>query len=451
MDKYSRTSIIISPTRIIVSGFIFLIITGSVLLTLPFCTKDNTISFIDALFTATSASCVTGLSIYDTYTKFTFIGQLIILIMIQIGGLGLVSFTTFFSIITRKKLGFKALRIACYASGADNVSTIKNLYKSTFKIVFLCEVIGTIALLPIFVINFGFLNGLWFSIFTSISAFCNAGFELMGVVQPYSSLSLLYGNLWVNIVITSLIICGGLGFVVWNEILIYYKTKELSFNSKIILLFTFIFVVIGTVNFLIFEYNNPLTIGNMKPYQKILCSFFQSVTCRTAGFSTINQSQLNVYSKLFSCFLMFTGCAPTGTGGGIKITTFAVVIITVSSILKGKTQAVFLNHKIQPYTVYKAITVVVISLSIVLFNFFILYSTSSYSSIDCLYESISAFSTTGLSVGISTNMNLISKLSTSLCMFLGRVGPISIAISLYKNYHDFYNCEIYPDGKIIVG
>lgn len=451
MENYSIKNVIVSPTRIIVSGFIFLIIGGSLFLCLPICTKDGYIPFIDAFFTATSASCVTGLSVYDTYSKFTFIGQLAILIMIQTGGLGLVSFTTFFSILYQKKLGFKALRIACFASGVDDVSTIKNLYKSTFKVVFFCESLGAIALFPAFIYKFGFLNGIWISLFTSISAFCNAGFDLCGLISPSSSLSLFYSNIWVNSIITALIICGGLGFVVWNEILLYKTSHKFSFNSKIVFLSTVILIFFGTCVFFISEYTNPLTIKNMTLTQKLLCSFFQSITCRTAGFSTINQTNLNSFSKIFSCILMFIGCSPTGTGGGIKVTTLAVLIITISSVIRGKTQSVFLGHKIQPYNIYKTITVIFISMLIVVVNFSILYFTTTASNIDCLYESFSAFSTTGLSVGVTEKMSFISKLSTIITMFLGRVGPMSIAISLYKNYNDFYSTEIYPEGKIIVG
>ncbi len=451
MENYSVKSVIVSPTRIIVSGFIFLIIGGSIFLCLPICTKSGYIPFIDAFFTATSASCVTGLSIYDTYSKFTFLGQLVILIMIQTGGLGLVSFTTFFSILYRKKLSFKALRIASLASGVEDVSAIKHLYKSTFKIVFLCESIGAIALSPVFIYKFGVLDGMWISVFTSISAFCNAGFDLLGIISPSSSLSLFYGNIWVNFVIITLIICGGLGFVVWNEILLYKTTKKFSFNSKIVFLSTVILIFFGAFTFFVSEYNNPLTIKNMTLSQKILCSFFQSVTCRTAGFGTINQANLNSFSKFLCCILMFIGCSPTGTGGGVKVTTLAVLIITISSVMRGKTQSVFLNHKIQPYNIYKAVTVIFLSIIIVTVNFSILYFTTTANNIDCLYESFSAFSTTGLSVGVTENMSFLSKLSTIITMFLGRVGPMSIAISLYKNYNDFYSTEIYPEGKIIVG
>lgn len=456
-NKYAerrRKNSSVSPIRIVVLSFLMVILTGTMLLHLPIATKDGSISFIDALFTATSATCVTGLIVFDTYSKFTVFGQAVILAMIQIGGLGLVTFTTFFSIIVGKKLGFKTLKVASNSSSIDNVAEIASMMKTILIVAFTCEFIGFLCLSLVMVPKYGIAQGLWISLFTAISAFCNAGFDIFGFISPYTSLTTYANNVWVNLVIMLLIISGGLGFMVWSEIKNAKKVKQLSFHSRIVLITTAGFIVFGTLAFLILEWNNPKTLGNMPVWEKVLASAFQSVTCRTAGFNTIDQNGMTGLSKIFSSFLMFVGAAPGGTGGGIKITTFTVILVTIASVIRGRSDAIFLNRKINQYTVYKSLSIITIALLAVSCTSIIVYHTSSgevATGINCVYESFSAFATVGLTTGVTLVMSTVGKIFTIISMFLGRVGPVSLAISLSLSYNDFSKREICPDGKIIVG
>lgn len=449
-----NSNAVVSPTRIVVFSFLAVIITGTLLLCLPFSTRDGNISLIDAFFTATSATCVTGLIVYDTYTKFTLFGQIVILIMIQIGGLGLVTFTTFFGIAAGKKLGFKTLKVASSSSSADNVGEIAVLFRTIFKVVLFCEFAGFILLGFVMLPKFGIVDGLWISFFTSISAFCNAGFDLFGRVTPYISLMGFDGNIIVNFTIMLLIISGGLGFTVWNEVTNVKDKRKISFHSKIVFIITGILIVGGTIIFLLLEWNNPETMGNMPWWKKIMASLFQSVTCRTAGFNTIDQNAMNGISKAFASLLMFIGAAPGGTGGGIKITTFAVVWITVFSVIRGRSEAIFLDHKIDKYTVYKSLSIIMIALIAVSITSLTIYYTSDHTvvtGINAIYETCSAFATVGLSTGVTGVMSDMGKICTILTMFIGRVGPVSLAISLSLKYNDYSHREIVPEGKLIVG
>ena len=453
IDNRSKNSVV-SPTRIVVFSFLCIIIVGTLLLCLPFATTDGHISFLDAFFTATSATCVTGLIVYDTYTKFTLFGQCVIISMIQVGGLGLVTFTTFFGIAAGRKLGFKTLKVASNSSSFDNVGEIAFLFKTIFKVVIVCEGLGMFFLSLVLVPDFGLADGLWMSFFTSISAFCNAGFDLFGRVAPYTSITGYADNLIVNFTIMGLIISGGLGFIVWHDFNHYRENKKIAFHSKIVLLMTAFLILSGALVFLILEWNNPNTMGNMPVWEKVLASFFQSVSTRTAGFNSIDQNAMSGLSKAFSSFLMFIGAAPGGTGGGIKVTTFAVIFITVFSVIKGRGEAIFLDHKIDKYTVYKSLSIILIALTAVIVTSLTIYLTSDHdlvTSINALFESFSAFATVGLSTGVTGVMSAAGKVCTIISMFLGRVGPVSLAISLSIKYHDYSQREIVPDGKLIVG
>ncbi len=455
MVKKSQQAVV-SPTRLVVVSFVAVILVGTLLLMLPFATRDGSITFLDALFTATSATCVTGLVVFDTYSKFTFWGQLIILILIQVGGLGLVTFTTFFSIATGRKLGFKSLKIASFSSSFDDLGELSTLFLNIFKIVLICEFIGFILISIVVVPELGLINGLWASLFTSISAFCNAGFDLFGQIEPYTSLVPFFDNYLMNFTIMALIISGGLGFMVWHDVITFRKLGKLklSYHSKLVINITAILIITGTIVILLLEWNNPNTIKDLPVHEKMLASLFQSVTTRTAGFNTIDQAGMTDFTKLFSSFLMFIGAAPGGTGGGIKITTFAVIVITVVSVIKGRNDAIYANHKISTGVVYRAMAIFFIALMLVFATSIAIYTTSNHETItgvNTLFEAFSAFATVGLSTGVSGVMSDWGKLFVIISMFIGRVGPVSLAISLTIKYHDYSNREIIPDGNIIVG
>ena len=448
-NKTNKTSL--TPVHIIVFSFILIIISGTLLLKLPFSTVDGDISILDALFTATSATCVTGLVVYDTFTKFTFFGQLVIISMIQIGGLGLVTFTIFFSLIIGKHLGLGSLKIAGESANTSNFLQMKLLIKNIMKITFAFELTGAILFMIVFIPQFG-AEGIWISIFTSISAFCNAGFDIFGRLTEYTSLTTFANNFYVLTITSILIISGGLGFIVWTDIFNYKRTKKLLLHSKIVLIITVGLIILGGTVLSIIEWNNPNTLGNLSFIDKISNAFFQSISARTAGFNSIDLTQMSEVGKLMMSILMFIGAAPGSTGGGIKITTFAILIFTVISVIKGKDETVILGRQINKKNVYRSHTIVTLAIIVVFITSMVLLCDTphQFTTMDYLFETISAFGTVGLSVGVVALMGNIAKIMFVLTMFIGRVGPITFALFLAgKNANT--KKEILPDGDISIG
>ncbi len=450
-----KFSIINTPARVICLGFACTIIIGTILLMLPISSKSlETTPFITSLFTATSATCVTGLSIHDTFTHWSIFGQIIILSLIQIGGLGLVTFTTFFSVAIGRKLGLKNMQLVNESVSADDGFNASELIKMIITISIIFEVIGAIILSFIFVPEFG-SSGFFIAIFTSISAYCNAGFDLFGSIPGNSSLTIFYNQPIVLYTIMGLIISGGLGFIVWYDIYNYKKTKKLMLHTKIVLIMSLVFIVVGAIIFLLLEFNNKNTIGEMSLLEKFNNSLFYSISTRTAGFNTFDISSLTEFSKVFSMFLMFIGAAPGSTGGGIKITTITVIAMTVISVIKGRQDTLIMSKKVSQATVYKSISVFSIAFIAVIISTIIIFFTNNFenhlSGIDALFEAISAFATVGLSTGVTAMSNVASKLILIFTMFLGRVGPISLALSLTIKSSKRNKHKIVPEGKIMVG
>lgn len=446
---------VLNPTKTIATSFILVILTGTLLLMLPISSKDGGFTpFNDALFTATSATCVTGLIVYDTFQKWTTFGQVVILLMIQIGGLGLVTFVTFFNFIIGKKLGLRKMQIASESVSADGFDNAKSLIKNIIKFTVSVELIGAIMLSTVFIPEYG-ARGIFKSIFISISSFCNAGFDILSEDKPFMSLINYNSNPLVLITIMLLIICGGLGFIVWDDLMHYRKTKHLYLHTKIVLMMTAILIVAGTIPFLIVEWNNPLTMGNMNIGDKILNSMFQSVTCRTAGFDSLNNAHLDPVSKVFSMILMYIGASPASTGGGIKVTTFAVILMTVVSVLRNKEETIIFGRRVDKSTVYKALTITMISLSAIFISslliFYSLKDNVLVSGLDTMFEVVSAFATVGLTSGITAVTNLFSEIILILMMFIGRVGPISVMLLLTLQGAEKTKKQVYPEGKILVG
>lgn len=409
---------------------------------------------MDALFTATSATCVTGLIVYDTYTHFTIFGQIVILLLIQIGGLGLVTFTTFFNFLIGKKLGLRGMQLAQESISSDNMGNVKSLIRLIVIFSLSVEALGALLLSTVFVPDFG-ADGIFISIFTAVSAYCNAGFDIMGRVAPYVSLTGYVGNVIVVLGVCSLIVIGGLGFAVWYDILNYRKTKKVSLHTRLVLLMTSFLITIGTVAFMVLEWKNPLTMGGLNAWEKFLAGFFQSVSCRTAGFNTIPIDTLYGSTKLSAILLMFIGAAPGSTGGGIKVTTTAVIVMTVVCVMRGNSDTVILHRKVGQQPVYKAISIFAIALTAVsIFSAIIFFTQieagAPVSGIDAVFEEVSAFATVGLSAGVTAKATTISRALLILTMFMGRVGPVSLALSLAMN-HTQSRKEVIPEGKILVG
>ena len=440
-----------SATQTICSSFLLVIAVGTLLLTLPISSRTGRLGVIDALFTATSATCVTGLVVRDTWSQFSLFGQVIILMLIQVGGLGLVTLTSFFALAARRRMGFRDLRLLGESVSADGLSKATEVLKIVIKLAAAFEAVGIVLLLFAFVPQFG-AEGVWVSVFTAISAFCNAGFDLFGRFGAYSSLVPYVNNYYVQAVIMFMIMAGGLGFMVWVELAEYRKKRRLSLHAKVVLQFSVIFWVGGAVLLALLEWSNPRTMGGLSVPGKIMAALFQSVSTRTAGMNTIDLAACSPISKLLMSVLQFIGAAPGSTGGGVKVTTFAVLILTIRSVAQGRDDCVIGGHHIESKTVYRALTIIVIGAVAAFGSAVVVYynTAETVSVIDCIFESCSAFGTVGLSVGVTGQLNTGAKLLYMACMFMGRVGPVSLAISLTAKPDDNKR-KVFPVGHINVG
>ena len=440
-----------SATQTICISFLLVIAVGTLLLTLPISSRTGRLGVIDAMFTATSATCVTGLVVRDTWSQFSLFGQVIILMLIQVGGLGLVTLTSFFALAARRRMGFRDLRLLGESVSADGLSKAPEVLKIVIKLAAAFEAVGIVLLLFAFVPQFG-AEGVWVSVFTAISAFCNAGFDLFGRFGAYSSLVPYVNNYYVQAVIMFMIMAGGLGFMVWVELAEYRKKRRLSLHAKVVLQFSVIFWVGGAVLLALLEWSNPRTMGGLSVPGRIMAALFQSVSTRTAGMNTIDLAACSPISKLLMSVLQFIGAAPGSTGGGVKVTTFAVLILTIRSVAQGRDDCVIGGHHIESKTVYRALTIIVIGAVAAFGSAVVVYynTAETVSVIDCIFESCSAFGTVGLSVGVTGQLNTGAKLLYMACMFMGRVGPVSLAISLTAKPDDNKR-KVLPVGHINVG
>lgn len=440
-----------SATQTICGSFLLVIAVGTLLLTLPISSRTGRLGVIDAMFTATSATCVTGLVVRDTWSQFSLFGQVVILMLIQVGGLGLVTLTSFFALAARRRMGFRDLRLLGESVSADGLSKATEVLKIVIKLAAAFEAVGIVLLLFAFVPQFG-AEGVWVGVFTAISAFCNAGFDLFGRFGAYSSLVPYVNNYYVQAVIMFMIMAGGLGFMVWVELAEYRKKRRLSLHAKVVLQFSAIFWVGGAVLLALLEWSNPRTMGGLSVPGKIMAALFQSVSTRTAGMNTIDLAACSPISKLLMSVLQFIGAAPGSTGGGVKVTTFAVLILTIRSVAQGRDDCVIGGHHIESKTVYRALTIIVIGAVAAFGSAVVVYynTAETVSVIDCIFESCSAFGTVGLSVGVTGQLNTGAKLLYMACMFMGRVGPVSLAISLTAKPDDNKR-KVLPVGHINVG
>lgn len=445
----------LQPASTIILSFLVVIIAGTILLCMPFSSKAGVFTNpITCLFTSTSATCVTGLVIEDTGSYWTVFGQIVILVMIQIGGLGLVTLTSFFNFLIGRKLELRSMQIASESINMSGFSDVKTIIRSIIKISVSCELIGAVLLMTSFVPRFG-LKGIYISIFISISAFCNGGFDLMGSVgYPFGSLVALNDDPVVMSVVPLLIVTGGVGFVVWHDIINYRKTRKLMLQSKIVLTATIGLILTGTILVLITEWNNPATLGNMDVGSKVINSLFQSITFRTAGFNTIDIEGMNSITKLIGVLFMFVGVAPGSTGGGIKITTFMIIVMTIVSVIKNKPDTIMMGRRIEKDAVYKALSIIVLAGLVAMATAVIVLIAcpgEQIAGIDAAFEAVSALSTTGLSAGVTAKTGIVARIALCITMFIGRVGPVSLAMSLTIKREKSKKNEVYPEGKIMVG
>ena len=418
--------------QIIALGFIIIIFIGACLLCLPFASTNGSVDFVDALFTATSATCVTGLVVMDTGTEWTLFGQIVILVMIQIGGLGFMTFAILFLRIFRKRFGLKNKEVMVESINTSNLDRIVSITNKMLWGTLIFELSGAVLLAIRFVPEYGWGQGLWYGLFHSVSAFCNAGFDLLGVETPFISLVNYADDLLVNGVIMALIVIGGIGFLVWDDITKFgVRVKRYSLTSKIVLSFSAILIVGGALLMYLAEYagkDTGLTFG-----QEVLRSLFASVTARTAGFNTIDLSKMSEGGRLVSMLLMFIGGSPGSTAGGIKTTTFAVIFIYTFAGVSHKQSADVFGRRIPDGAFKRAVYVFFTNLLLVVVGTFVISCMNPdirFSSV--MFECFSAIGTVGLTVGITTKLDTVSHIVLILLMYLGRVGSISFATVLFE-------------------
>jgi len=438
------------PTQILVLGFAAVILIGAILLNLPIASQDGqSVGFINALFTATSAVCVTGLVVVDTLTHWTIFGQIIILFLIQIGGLGFMTMGTLFAIIVGKKITLKERLIIQEALNQFNISGVVRLTKYILIMTFTIEGIGAALLSIRFIPVYGPGRGIWYGIFHAISAFCNAGFDLIG---NFRSLTPFVNDPLISLVVSALIVLGGIGFVVILDVKQKKRFTRLSLHSKLAIIMTVILIIIGFIGMLILEFNNPYTMGELPLKGKFLSGIFHSITPRTAGFNTLPTDKLTMASIFFTIVLMFIGGSSAGTAGGVKITTTGVIIATIVSVIKGKDDTEAFGRRIPRSLVDRSLAIIGLATGLVIFVTMILSITEAeHTFIEVFFEVVSAFGTVGLSLGITSSLSTIGKLIISLTMFFGRVGPLTIFLALAQRRQANKGMLRYPEEKVIVG
>lgn len=431
-------------------SFLAIIFIGAILLSLPISSKSGAYTpFIDALFTATSATCITGLVVFDTYTHYSLFGQTILLILIQIGGLGFMIVTTLFLLILNKKIGIRERGLLKESISGMHIGGIVRLTKHILIGTFLLEGIGALLLSIRFIPEFGFLSGIYNGIFHAVSAFCNAGFDLMGRHGAFSSLTNYSSDGLVNFVIVSLVVIGGMGFVVWDDLIrSKHHFKHYKLHTKIVLVTTFSLIVISTVLFFLLEKNNLLS--NMNTLDALLASLFSAVTPRTAGFNTIDTLALTESSKLLTMILMLIGGSPGSTAGGIKTTTFAIAILTIIASGKHVSDTNIFGRRIDTNTLKKTYTIITNYLlgafSAILM---ITFLQPELNLVDVTFEVLSALGTVGMSTGITRQLTDLSKIVIIILMYSGRIGSLIVVMSIATNKIKIPVRN--PSEKVIVG
>ncbi|NOU99768.1 TrkH family potassium uptake protein [Paenibacillus planticolens] len=440
-----------TPPQILVLGFAVIIFVGAGLLTLPFASATGkSIPFIDALFTATSATCVTGLVVVDTGSVYTMFGQIVIVSLIQLGGLGFMTMATLLAIMFRKKITLKERLVLQEAFNQGSIEGIVRLIRKVVIYSLSIEAIAAVIFTIRWSFDLGFSKALYFGIWHAISMFNNAGFDLFGTVDaPFVSFTGYANDFVVNFVAMALIVLGGIGFVVMADLMEFRKTRKLSLHSKVVLSMTGTLIVAGALIIFIFEYTNNRTLGSLDLGGKILASFFQSVAPRTAGPNTVDIGALRQASQFFIVILMFIGASPGSTGGGIKTTTFTILIAAIVTMIRGKEDIVIFRYRLAKDRILKAITLTMLALFLVITVTMLLSTTESAQLLKILFEVTSAFATVGLTMGLTPDLTTFGKILISLTMFAGRLGPITLAYALQpKQEKELYR---YPEGKITIG
>lgn len=434
-----------NPAFILSMGFLILISLGGLILSTPFVTQTgNRTGIIDSFFVAASASCVTGLTPVNTGHYWNTLGQVVIIILIQIGGLGIMTIASLIPLLLRKKIGIKSRQILKEQLNVESMAGMVKLFKYVLVFTLVAEGLGALLLSFRFVPSYGLGKGIWYSVFHSISAFCNAGFDILG-----DSIYPLRKDLLVNITIMALIVTGGLGFMVTSELFYKRDLKKISTHSKLVLVINLALILVGAIGFFILESIQSGVLVGEGTLGSIVESFFQSISARTAGFYSVNLSNIKDSTSLLLMGLMFIGGSPGSTAGGIKTTTFGVLVLATYSIIKKQKEPVVFKKHISDESIKKALSIFMISFAIVLLVSFIITITDDFNLIDILYETVSALATVGATRGITEELSNVAKILIGLCMYLGRIGPMTMAFAFGLETDD--KLIRYPESFISLG
>lgn len=441
-----KKEIKLNGVQILALGFLTVIFLGAIILSLPISSANReSTSFLDSLFTSTSAVCVTGLVTLNTSAHWSVFGQTVIMMLIEIGGLGFMSFTTLIAIVIGKRITLRERLVMQEAMNTFSIQGLVSMVRYVFGFTFAVQLFGALLMSTQFIPKYGLKTGIFYSIFHSISAFCNAGFDLFG-----NSLVGYSDNIVIILVISALIIIGGIGFTVWLEIYHYKSGKRLTVHAKIVILMSVVLVFGGAILMFIFECRNPETLAGMNFKDKVLNAFFASVTPRTAGFNSISINGMTMAGKFLTILLMFIGGSPGSTAGGLKTSTFGIIILTVISVIKGREDTEVFGRRFAKELVYKAFALLFIGVGlIIVVTMMLSYTEVGATFMDLLYETTSAFGTVGLTTGLTPNLSNIGKVLIMLMMYFVRVGPLTVALALTrKRKKTGYK---YPEGKILIG
>ena len=438
-----------TPTKFIAVGLLVIILTGALLLTLPIASRSGkAMPFLDALFTATTSTCVTGLVLHDVYTTWTLFGQIVILLLIQTGGIGFMTLAVAALTLMKKKIGLSQRLTMQESVGAPQVGGIVRLTKFILLGTLLVETAGTVALSFVYCPLLGFFKGVYFSVFHAVSAFCNAGIDLMGCFEPGSSLVTLQSNVIVNVTIMALIVIGGLGFFVWKDVVqARFRWRKLALHSKIVLTTTVLLIVGGFLTILLLEYNGGAMEG-MTPSEKILASLFQSVTPRTAGFNTVDLTALRGATQFFITGLMLIGGSPGSTAGGLKTTALAVLFLSILSVFKKRKSVEAFKHRVEDDALRHASCIMMVLLLLVFASTVAISAIDGIGVKEALFEVVSAIATVGLSLGVTAELSAASHIILILLMYIGRVGGITILVAFGSRR--ITSASQWPAGKITI-
>lgn len=441
----------LSATKIIAIAFAAIIFLGACLLNLPAASRSGESSgFLTALFTATSATCVTGLVVQDTWLQWSGFGQCVILLLIQVGGLGFMSAATLLVFLLRKRIGLKQRLVMAQALSISDMDGIVRLQKTVLVGSFLVEGIGALILFARFLPEYGLGNALRWSVFHSVSAFCNAGFDIFGVLQPDAGLILFQSDPVVLLTLCCLIVIGGLGFLVWQEVQQKRSFRRLSVYARLVLLTTFALIVVGWIILCLLEWDNPRTLGPMSVGDKLLNGLFQSVTLRTAGFASIDQAGLTEGGKAVSIVWMLIGGSSGSTAGGLKTVSFVVLILFMAARARGRESVCVFRRTIPQGQVLDAMTIGIILIFLAIFGGIFISSTSDVSVTDGVFEAVSALATVGLTAGATRVMSVPAKLLIILYMYFGRVGVLTISLGFFAGNRAEERYR-YAETKLLIG